>query len=832
MSKDDRLFVNRVVELELFNELLDSFNGDSTVDSPKIFEYVAMAGTGKTTLFSEFKKQSESRKLKTLDIDFSVKRQSVSDILFIIDTFLGWFNLNEKPEIKNLINQIQINITEESISMLTSGTSDSIKDALTSLIHFMSVEKTIFFIDSVENCSPSDFEWFAYSILRPLVSSGNVLVYLASRKEIDWGRLNYQIKRRYLRLYELLPLSLDATQLQIKNLGGDPSLAYEIHKLSGGNGTATVDIVKAIALLNVKVDSRNFGDFERRLVESLHRDFINRVVRIPDDLYRAFQILSVLRRYYNSLPTLLKEIINPLGKPGDLKIIMDRMNTEPDSQLVKNNLEGWFEIEPVIRKILALRLRFTEPALYKSLSESAYNYYDQRFTEERRPAYLREKLYHFIDIKRLEEPPKSDVEIVIDLRKEITKDLQTILWEFFINSPNNFGRIPKETRVSEIEALKESLAKDDEFRDKLGDHDDVGFLSEVIDSILDRLESLNRLSLSIQKIGDDPVKGSNYAVTIQIGDRPMLHGHNIDFSKQEKKTIMKRVNEISDVASLEKFGRALWSKTIPGSLQDTLSNNGSPLVISVNDNSLPWELMHDGDDFIMLKVPLGKLPIGKISPNFSASRNSSLRVLLIGVAETNIEGFKNLETVDQEINDLIELFENSDGIEFDRANDVIWKDSDSWVLQEKLGEKYNIIHYAGHTDFSDLKEGGALVLHNEKFYFNVLSSIKFDVAPFVFLNACKTVPLDVTHYDTSVGSAIKFLESGAIGCVSTIWDVDDRLGSQFNYEFYKLLLENIPVGEALRRIKKDYRQKYPNNISWASYSLFGYPDYKIFQVDH
>jgi len=855
----DHLFVDREAELSDYEEVVAWFlKGESLVDAPRVFEYVAIAGTGKSTLFAEFRAHALGHNLRPIEIDFSLRRPSEPGMIFVLDSILNWFALVQDEKARQAISKINTNLKEydkADVAYLL----DVLVSPVGQLISCIGRERTILFIDSAELCPQVIFEWFVSQVIQPLADTQKALIFIASRRELNWGRLNYRIKRRYLRLQQLQPLSVEATALQIEKLGMDPGLAPQIHKLSGGNGRATVDIVKAIAHFDVRVNARNFGDYERRLVESLHRSYIEKVIRIPEGLYDAFQTVSVLRRFNIDLPDLFRKRIDPQDlKPADWMRRLDRMRAEPEDELITFHAEGaetWYDVVSVVRKILALRLRFNDPELYAVLSQAAIDYYDSRFKTERRLSYIREKLYHLADLHRLADPPKSDVEIANALRRALSSDLQLVLSELYYPAPDplaqQFVQLPRDIRVAQIRELQEAIAVDEELLDRLGDHDDTSFLDEIIESFLRRAESQDRLILSLIRTAPDPpseIIDSNYSVTIQVGDQPIVitGDRPIPITKASKRRLLKRLEELLTPEDLELIGGGIWGNYLPAEVQPYLVGNSSPVVISVNDTSIPWELMHDGDNFLALKVPLGKLPITGSRPKpVTITPTRKPRVLLVGVAEPDVPGLelKRLPAVDAEIEALAQLFSsNSEIVDFNWNRDVLLGEAaHGWDFGEKLHSgRYQIIHFAGHAVYGRLgrpygqEEQGStqlrgLVLSDEVIDLGKIPQL-VSGSPFVFLNACKTSGEAVTRYDATMQSAYSFLLGGALGCINSIWNVDDRVAVQVAKSFYPYLLQDLSVGEALLRTKNDLRSRDPSGLAWASYILLGYPNYHPLDV--
>ena len=77
------------------------------------------------------------------------------------------------------------------------------------------------------------------------------------------------------------------------------------------------------------------------------------------------------------------------------------------------------------------------------------------------------------------------------------------------------------------------------------------------------------------------------------------------------------------------------------------------------------------------------------------------------------------------------------------------------------------------------------------------------------------------------GLASAFIYGGARGCIGALWPVYDRPAAQFAVQFYSRVLEGHMIGEAMRLARRQIRQEYPNQITWAAYMLYGDPTYRL-----
>ena len=306
-------------------------------------------------------------------------------------------------------------------------------------------------------------------------------------------------------------------------------------------------------------------------------------------------------------------------------------------------------------------------------------------------------------------------------------------------------------------------------------------------------------------------------------------------SPQAREGISKDVQAAQTKEELIQLGAGLLGQ-LPTDLQKMLREHTDPLIIDVNDISIPWELLHDGKDFLSLRVPLGKQIRTAEIPRLAREKSDEIRILLIGVPVVPNSDLQPLQFVEEEISHLQEAFKTLSGITFDPANDILFdKEAHVWEVQKRLkAGRYKIIHFAGHATYDSKSEQGGILLHD-----GILETetIKNSVGgnPLIFLNACESAQGRGKFIHTGYlgvylsGIASAFIIGGAMACVASIWGVLDHKGFQFSIDFYKEITKGAMVGEALRRTKfKEFKKDTVDSRAWVNYVLFGDPTQRIF----
>lgn len=385
--------------------------------------------------------------------------------------------------------------------------------------------------------------------------------------------------------------------------------------------------------------------------------------------------------------------------------------------------------------------------------------------------------------------------------------------------------------------------------------------------------------LLVLRSPDDPaIRRVHYTVLLRTPSEPGTHGINIEasstLSEQDRATISDEIGQITSAinlglarsagspsavteadlrnlttggASQPSFGRParpndlirdvgdlMYRLVIPDQMQMLLSNSPCSLTVTTNDLELPWELMHVEDDFLCLKLPVARMPMGRTVPRRpkQPQPRSKLRFLLIYAdPKDNLPLARNeVETIEQSLRR-----EWKDRIDIQLLKGA---DSSGRQLNEALRRgQFDVIHYAGHAGF-DKKDGdlSGLLLHNEEIFFAQKVRRILEGRPLVFLNACEAGFVANPAYVSKIenylqkpaeGLASAFIYGGAVGCIGALWPIYDGPAAQFAVTFYGYVLEGYTIGEAMRRARLDIRKNHPEQITWASFVLYGDPRFNL-----
>lgn len=288
-------------------------------------------------------------------------------------------------------------------------------------------------------------------------------------------------------------------------------------------------------------------------------------------------------------------------------------------------------------------------------------------------------------------------------------------------------------------------------------------------------------------------------------------------------------------AVLRAAGEMTYRLLVPDVIDRLLTEPSQQCTLTITTNHLtvPWELMHDGHEFLCLRRPLARMPMDWAFPRQvrgpAGTGNDRLRFLLVHADPhgTIPRAREEVETIGRRLGE--RWREHID------VTTLIGEEATGAALNKALRSgRWDVVHFAGHAEFNDERPAlSGLLLHDGELFFAQKVQRLLEGQPLVFLNACRTGTSDDDPGETSYlaqpaeGLAASFVYGGAPGCVGSLWPVFDTPAAEFAVAFYNEILCGQLVGEALRSARLQIREAFPGEITWASYVLYGDPAIQI-----
>ena len=297
------------------------------------------------------------------------------------------------------------------------------------------------------------------------------------------------------------------------------------------------------------------------------------------------------------------------------------------------------------------------------------------------------------------------------------------------------------------------------------------------------------------------------------------------------------LDQLDPTTRLERIGRRMYSLLIPDAMQRLIDETDEfPLTITSNNPELPWELLHDGNDFLCLKRMFARMPAGQTFPRRTRDTAPLTEARQPKVLLIHSEAGEALPKARAEVDAIkahLAGMEPQPIVTLLTGDDV----TSSRLTDELSLGNFDVIHYAGHAGFD--------AEHPHRSYLLLTSGEQFRAErvqrlleghPVVFLNACESTRAAPQVTGLPIGSTVAqaqglgsaFVYGGAQACVGSLWPVFDDTAAKLAITFYEqLIAKRQRVGEALREARRQSHDDKSDAITWAAYALYGDPAYRL-----
>jgi hypothetical protein len=339
--------------------------------------------------------------------------------------------------------------------------------------------------------------------------------------------------------------------------------------------------------------------------------------------------------------------------------------------------------------------------------------------------------------------------------------------------------------------------------------------------------------LDVDKVDRGPLVHYRYTLTTSSAqaDLPLALRVDVPVRPQAMELICRALQVGAERAPdharrLRRNGEMLYRLLFPGHSQQArllsarLADWQDPLVISTNDVQVPWELVHDGTDFLGTRLAVGRQIV--TSELFQEGRpirpiGETRRALIVSNPTDDLDSADDESTV-------LEGFLTSRGIECT----VLGRDKAYFVdvLQSLTYGAYDIFHYSGHVGKDESGNAGLrlkdqyLGVEEIRAVCSALDDGPTAAPPVVFLNGCRSAE----HLSSVCGA---FLDTGSRIVVGTRYRIVDSAAREFAECWYAGLLAGMSAGQALQEARNSQRRGLTG--TWASFVLFGQPATRLWE---
>jgi len=275
-------------------------------------------------------------------------------------------------------------------------------------------------------------------------------------------------------------------------------------------------------------------------------------------------------------------------------------------------------------------------------------------------------------------------------------------------------------------------------------------------------------------------------------------------------------------------GQAIYLDLLPAFLKEKLEEATARNLVLHLDRPLlgiPWELLHDGDQFLGRRFHIGRL-VSEQEAASSLQRRMQAPLSVLIVADPG----GDLPAARREAEELGEALEGVGP--FGRVTMLVG-DVSLRTVRDELG-RHDVLHFAGHAEGGGAGASGGLRLRDGELTAALLEQLRgrIDLPGLVFLNGCTssddTQRLAAGSPAGLAGVASAFLLGGSRHVVGTLWEVRDEVARQHAGTFYRRLAAGETIGAALAdgrdTVIADHGEE---SLLWAAHVLYGDPTWRI-----
>jgi len=325
-------------------------------------------------------------------------------------------------------------------------------------------------------------------------------------------------------------------------------------------------------------------------------------------------------------------------------------------------------------------------------------------------------------------------------------------------------------------------------------------------------------------------EGSALESTVKSSRICPFHSGLVADRSREVLALLARANagETELLPQLVAAGRSIWVDLLPAFLKQRLEEAAVRNLVLHLDRQLlgiPWELLHDGEEFLGRRFRIGRLVSleGEASRPLQRILRAPLSMLIVADAGGDLPAARR---------EASELADALDGVSpFGRVT-VLSGDVNLRTFRDEFG-RADVLHWAGHAHAGRGAHDG-LALHDGVFTAAMADQVRgrVDFPGLVFLNGCGSHDGTArlaggAEVDGLSGLAGALLLGGTRHVVGTLWDVRDEVARHFALAAYRELQRSGTIGGALAAAREALVARWgEDSLLWASHVLYGDPTWR------
>lgn len=273
------------------------------------------------------------------------------------------------------------------------------------------------------------------------------------------------------------------------------------------------------------------------------------------------------------------------------------------------------------------------------------------------------------------------------------------------------------------------------------------------------------------------------------------------------------------VGELARLGHSLYNALFlprTGELPDLarrLNQMTGPLLLHTNESDVPWELLHDGTEFLGLAHEIGRRKRQGGWNTGGRVIDRLTRALIVGDPNDNLPAARQ-EAVE------LEAWLRKHGVD---CTLLLGEDAKLLeVYQELESGAYDLLHYGGHVAAPHGTRLVGLRLYDDRLLDGrALQALANGTPPVVFINGCESAA-------RAADLCSSFMAMGSEVAVGSQYLVEENAARQFSHHFYADLMSGAAAGAAVRAARRTLDR---HGVAWTAFVLYGDPSIRVSSGD-
>lgn len=243
-------------------------------------------------------------------------------------------------------------------------------------------------------------------------------------------------------------------------------------------------------------------------------------------------------------------------------------------------------------------------------------------------------------------------------------------------------------------------------------------------------------------------------------------------------------------------------------LEEFLSDKNLVIVPSGNLNYVPFQALHDGENYVVEKREVSFAPSAAVLLNLLGKDFTIEKALAVGFADERVP------QVEREVETLSTILPNAQILKGEAATFAAMQT----LLQS---DDFDVLHLACHGQFR-AENPLFSSLHLADGWATVREAARLRLSDaLVVLSACETGLSKVAAGEELLGLVRGFLAAGANALVLSLWTVNDAATANLMLEFYHHLINGKSLAQSLRAAQIKFIEQNAHPYFWSSFVLTG-----------